>query len=140
VVTSSILQGRPYGGVAILINKVVASSLELKVINASERFIIISLGKTIFVNVYFPPTSSLVVTAVDTILNEISGILFEYQSSSLVFGGDLNTNIYVSSEVSVIIKSFKRNHCLHVVDDHIDLSSRLTYCHNTLNAKSYIDF
>jgi len=74
-VTSSILQGRPYGGVAILINKVLESCIEIKLINASERFIMISLGETIFVNVYFLPSSSQTATAVDTILNEISGIL-----------------------------------------------------------------
>ena len=139
-VTTSVLRGRPYGGVAILVNKSLTCYLRIKLIKALERTVLISLGNTIFVNVYLPYKSPTVVTEVENILDEISGLLHNYQGFSLVFGGDLNTDIHVGSDVTAVIRSFMNRHHLNVVDFNLDVASCVTYRHKTLPAKSYVDF
>ena len=139
-VSQSILQGRPYGGVAILANKNLISSVKIEMIHAAERVVIISIGNTILINVYFPPASATTASIIGNILDEVSGLLHDFQNCSLIFGGDLNTNLHENTAASVSIKSFMQRHYLKTADNCLDISNCVTYCHNSLLAKSYIDF
>ena len=51
-VSESLLRGRPFGGVATLINSNLTAKVDF--VKCSERFVVISLGNILFVNVYLP--------------------------------------------------------------------------------------
>ena len=136
----SIIRGRPYGGVTTLVNKTLACSQEVKLVLITERVVLISLGNTIFINVYFPPFSASATEVIENTLDQISGVLQDYPGVSLVFGGDLNANIHSVSVTSVLINTFMQRHSLCTVDSQVNINDRITYCHNSLDAKSYIDF
>ena len=67
-VESGLLYGRPFGGVAVLVNNKFACSV--------DRYIILSLGNTLIVNLHLPCT-------VDRIDN-IENIIFDV-SESVIF-------------------------------------------------------
>jgi len=100
VVTLSILKCWPHGGVAILINKSLGKLCKIRLILAKEKAVIISLDNTVYVNLYFSPALPSTAAVVETMLDEICGVLNSYQSASLVFGGNINTNIPARSKVS----------------------------------------
>jgi exonuclease III len=137
-VQTSILRGRPWGGTAILIkNDFIAFT---KPILLSERAVIISLNKFIFVNVYLPCLSLSSFEVIQGILDEIHGALEGLSYNHLIFGGDLNCNIHENSIVASAIRDFMQAHDLAFFDQGITAADRITYEHATLAHSSYIDF
>ena len=55
VLSNGLLKGRPYGGVHTLIRN--SPDINVICLSAVERYVILLLGKSIIVNVYFPCTS-----------------------------------------------------------------------------------
>jgi len=55
-VSTGVLHGRPFGGVAIFVKKSVCSGMKL--ISKHSRFIIIQIGDTVLINVYLPCSGS----------------------------------------------------------------------------------
>jgi len=51
-VESGVLYGRPFGGVSILVNKKFVNIS--KVVCTSDRYVIVSVGRCLFVNLYMP--------------------------------------------------------------------------------------
>ena len=137
-VQKSVLRGRPWGGCAILIrNHLVAA---VKIILITDRIVIVSLGQFILVNVYLPCLSLSSFETISGILDEISGALEGLPHHYLIFGGDLNCNVHENSAVSTMLHEFLGVHQLTLCDQNINEKDRITYHHESLNHKSYIDF
>ena len=51
-VGQSVLRGRPFGGVGVLVKNNLCS--EIKCLICSERFVVLKLGSFIIINVYLP--------------------------------------------------------------------------------------
>jgi len=75
-VSNSILKGQPFGGVAILIQNKYMSRLTC--VNNSERFSIITIGLTMYINVYLPCHSPGSADVIQSLLTEIGHIISMY--------------------------------------------------------------
>jgi hypothetical protein len=138
VVHKSILRGRPFGGCAILINNSLIT--HVKPIAVSERFVIVSLGKYVLINVYLPCLSASSLNVIESLLNEVTGVLQGFAGYNFVFGGDLNCDVHVNSAVALIIRDFMSNLNLEFCDDNLTANEKVTYHHATMDHNSYIDF
>jgi len=90
-VSHSVLRGRPFGGVATLVHNIFLS--QVTCIKNAERFSIITLGLTMYVNVYLPCHSLGSDDMIHSLLTEIGDIISVHPGYTLVFGGDLNNNL-----------------------------------------------
>jgi len=86
------LKGRPFGGLALFVNS--SYGLNIKLIKAVTRYIILKHGDTVFINVYLPSPQCEEVFAecLASILQDVN----ELQYCDIVFGGDLNVDFSVS--------------------------------------------
>ena len=76
-ISHSVLRGRPFGGVAILVQNDFLSRLSC--IKCTDRYVIITIEKTIFVNVYFPCRSTLdCISITESLLKDIADVLCLY--------------------------------------------------------------
>jgi len=142
VITSGILRGRPFGGVAVLVNKQFNNNVKL--IHSSERFIIVQLCSLILINVYIPSCSNKYdnesLTA--TLLCEIDEVLSRCsQYGGIIIGGDFNADLTEDSSMSKLIKDFMSDHDM-VICEHQPHSGTdaYTYHHTGLNQYSLIDY
>jgi len=88
VLANNVLVGRPFGGVFALIRSSIIKSITN--LACSDRFIIISIGSTILVNVYLHSSpQSEVLHFFKSTLNEIFSIVTNLQVTLLIFGGDI---------------------------------------------------
>ena len=55
-ICSGVLAGRPYGGVSVLVHK--SLSTRVKCVAKRDRFIVLSTGDVVYVNVHFPVKKS----------------------------------------------------------------------------------
>lgn len=104
--STSILYGRPYGGVATLIKKTLVPFCCCKII--SERLVALELFNTLLVNVYFPCDDGSI-EAYDIILDILSDITSVIEDNSfeyLYLGGDLNCDLNSKKKHSELIKKF----------------------------------
>ena len=133
VVSRGILRGRPFGGVAIAVNKKYCKLS--KVIAASDNFIIVMVNNCCLVNVYLPCYANneglwkeKYINTLIAIENELVNTNMEY----LIVGGDwncsINNNIFHS--ISNIISDFTNMFNINFVP-FVDTNS----CH-TFNASS----
>jgi exonuclease III len=94
----SVLRGRTYGGVATLVrNDYLSYTTCLK---CAERYTIVSIGQTIFINVYFPCSSSSSHEVVETLLIEINDVVTLFPDFEIVMGGDFNCVLSDNSKTS----------------------------------------
>jgi len=86
------LCGRPFGGVAIFVKQHIAANV--MVIKLTSRYIILKVGTTLLINVYFPCTSSCdwEDEYMDTLAG-ISNIISDVQYSYIIWGGDFNVDL-----------------------------------------------
>jgi exonuclease III len=140
----SILRGRPYGGVATLVNKRHVNYV--KCCKCSEYFVIVLVGKTLIVNLYLPCKSSLNLnlSIIEEILSDIAVVLETITFDNLIIGGDFNCNMFKNSPATTRIKAFISRYKLHCcAAKNLEINGRsieYTYCHKSLGYKSYIDF
>jgi len=101
-ITQGPLVGRPYGGVSILIKKVLRSVTECMF--CAHRFVVIRVGSVI-ITVYLPCSgTSDRLSIIDDVLQEAWSWRLKYPDCSVVIGGDLNTDwISVSMHHVVLI-------------------------------------
>ena len=104
-ITSGVLHGRPYGGVATLVRNDVIKYVHNTI--CTERFVIVCVGSVAFVNVYLPCKSvSDYLNVMQTTLDEIDVHLKACGTNSIIFAGDLNTDVRNRSNGSSIILDF----------------------------------
>jgi hypothetical protein len=98
ILARTILSGRPFGGVAILVRNNL--SHRVKVIHMHERFIMLCIDSIILCNVYLPCRSSKLCDEVlaDT-LASIAELVCSYNKEIVILGGDLNVNLNCSGSI-----------------------------------------
>jgi len=139
VVSNFVLRGRPFGGLCILIKSGLADKVTFSKI--TERFTIIVLDKYIFINVYFPSivndTDS---CTVHSMLADIESVIELFPDLKVICGGDYNVHLDSLSGRSTIYSKFISDY--NLVSTHAIIPSNLsyTYCHETLQHYSYIDY
>ena len=142
LLSSSVLRGRPRGGVGFLIKKNIIQYISFKLLQ--ERFAIIVLGKTILVNIYMPTVNSDVeFNMIIDIIAQIELIIAQFPTHSVLCAGDLNTNLLSNSRSAIYINAFMNNHGLVACNNSVSKNKnalKFTYSHSTLNCSSYIDY
>ena len=134
----SVLRGRSYGGVATLIrNDFLPHTICL---TCAERYTIIAIGRTIFINVYLPCYSPDSVNIISTLLSEISDIVSMYPNYDIILGGDLNVDLKDNSRTTNIVRNFMANLKLTLVTDVIQPNIDHTYFHETQQHYSFVDY
>src|SRR3989442_1008303 len=131
-ISSSILKGRPWGGVCTLVNNNLLS--HVKCLMCAERFVIITIGSTIFVNVYLPSYSKENSLIIKEILSDISDVICLYPNYKIVCGGDFNASLYAESAASKLIRAFMSDCKLTLCTDII--ASNCNYSKWTINKVS----
>lgn len=134
----SVLRGRTYGGVATLVrNDYLSYTTCLK---CAERYTIVSIGQTIFINVYFPCSSSSSHEVVETLLIEINDVVTLFPDFEIVMGGDFNCVLSDNSKTSNVIRRFMMKLNLSLVTDLIRPNCDYTYYHESLHHYSFVDY
>ena len=139
VVSKSVLKGRPFGGVSVLVHNDLLQNVNC--IHASEKFVIITYFNTIFINVYFPCSSTCCSDQIlSGILAEVSNIVSLYDGFNIIFGGDLNIDLSANLNRAKPIQEFIDNFNLVITADVCLPNCKYTYCHEQLQNFSTIDY
>jgi len=77
---------------------------------------------------------------VQSVLSDISDVISTYPGYTLVFGGDLNNDMTISSKVSKILKQFMTDFKLILCNDVIKPNCDYTYIHESQQHLSYVDY
>ena len=143
--SKSILRGRPYGGVAILINNKWCSKISIVMI--SERIVAILLADLLLINIYFPcSTDNNYLDIIDSLLGDIKFCLDAHPDCKILWGGDFNFNLHTplrsqaSQKLFEVLYDYNVHLCDESVFNNYNPSEVYTYCHPSLGYKSYIDF
>jgi exonuclease III len=98
--SSGPLQGRPFGGLAILAHHRVAHAC--RSVATNDRYLVISYGDILLCNVYLPCRgTSDRATLVESILHELFDLRDNHLCGQCVLGGDLNVDFYDTDTFSV---------------------------------------
>ena len=138
-VGQSILRGRPYGGTSILVKSNLSKNIYFSKCN--ERFVCIALGEYLLFNCYVPKiTNDSDFALVQSLFSEIEGIIALFPTSKLVLGGDLNVDLSINSSASHFFRDVMNNLSLISCHNLLPCSIDYTYCHESLQYYSYIDY
>lgn len=134
-----VLRGRPRGGVCTLINLEIASTVTFN--KCAERYVALCLGQLLIINVYFPSIASVDdLCIVQSMFAEIEVIINSFPNHKLVMGGDFNTNIGLITAKNDIFRHFLVKFKIVPCNKIIDCNLHYTYCHESLQQFSCIDF
>jgi len=140
VLGRGVLRGRPFGGVAILVdNKLVCN---LKILLKLDRLIAVKIKNRLFINVYFPVNTCNGNAYDDILLNlvgVIENILSDYPECSVILGGDFNLEFVNELSCRAIVNDFVRSSMLKLCDSKVASPTRFTYVSEANNSKSFID-
>ena len=110
-VSSGILYGRPYGGVATLIRSNFAKHVSNVI--CDERFVIVCIGDVALINVYLPCRSNagvnVYINLVTDTIDQVYAHLTSLDCKSFIFGGDLNTDLRRSSPATDVVNGLARS-------------------------------
>jgi hypothetical protein len=141
-VSQSILHGRPFGSAGILLNKKLSGNVVFE--NCSERFTVIVVGSVVLISLYLPSIKNN--SEIDVITDNLTMIecsLSNFPSCSVVVGADLNIDLSCNTESATVINNFLHDHSLSICDNLFSSKNtlpRFTYCHESLQNFSYIDY
>lgn len=139
IVESGPLYGRPYGGVAILVNKRLSSVCNF--VSSSDRYIVLAIADYLLVNVYLPCLGTdNRLTQYNEILNEIWSIREQFPDHTCLFGGDFNVDLMKSDYCSDLLKSFLLEHSLLNSYDLFPDRKCFTYVNESLGHFSTLDY
>ena len=137
-VSHSVLRGRPFGGVGVLLKNKYCDGIKFTVMR--ERFLILIFSNTIIVNIYLPCASSdpSLDVLCDT-LAEIESVILSYNGFKLICGGDFNVNLNGNMRSATIIREFMTKFDLSVCDKSFSSNRNIidyTFCHDSLGHRS----
>jgi exonuclease III len=138
-VERGILQGRPYGGTAILVRNELIKSVYC--VSTFDRVVSLEICDFLFINVYLPceDGSALALNSLHEILANMSDIIEQSQADYVVFGGDLNVNIDKSTALYFSVNEWLTTYKL--INAQIKTTdSFYTFSNEKLNRFSAIDF
>jgi len=138
IISKDCLIGRPFGGVAVYVNQNFV--MATKLIKASDRYIVLQIGRLLLINVYLPCASTvdrveIYAECLANIMNDIA----EVEWDNVIFGGDLNVETVSSGGVGSHLYSFMRDLQLMFVDDKIKSGHKHTFRVDTTGACSMPD-
>ena len=138
--SKSVLVGRPFGGLAVLVHNDLTADAHCLVIK--ERYLIVRIGATLFVNIYFPCNTHKTVNydLLCVTLDELNGELAKCPGLNIVMAGDMNADLRLSSIGAIAIRDFCNDNNLIVSSDRIALDYDRTYCSDVLGHSSMLDF
>jgi len=139
-VENGILRGRPFGGVMTLVKKKLQK--HSKIVCAADRYVIVSVGDLLIINVYLPCVGSdnrLLVY--EEVLGGVCSFMQSHPSCEVVFGGDFNTDLDMVNEVSDLVNCFIADNGLYRCDVVAGNRNRhCTYYNEALNHESILDY
>ena len=134
----SILRGRPFGGVATLINNKHLKNISFH--SCSERLTIVVVGNYLLINSYLPTvTNDADLCTVQSVLDEIDTVITNFPLHDIVWGGDFNIDLLKSSPKRKIFDNFFIKHALVNCNQLIKSNLDFTYFHESLKHFSHID-
>lgn len=137
VLATAPLKGRPFGGLAIFINKLWSATCKL--ICAEDRFIAMMCGRLLIINVYFPCFSSVSDDfEFEDLLASIANLLCSNTYEHCLICGDFNFQFVKSHSRWTIFSQFLGSHQLVPTDDLLT-GSRVTYGIPGHSRSSFID-
>ena len=133
---STILYGRPYGGVASLVNKRLLPDCKCKYVG--ERIVALSVCNSLFINTYLPCDDGSVSSSDNVIekLSIITDLINESNYDSIFIVGDLNTNLSSDrKKVNFLLKLYSMNNSMSFM---VPVDSDLNVCHTFSNDKTWM--
>ena len=138
-----ILRGRPYGGISTFIHKSLTDSLgRINCISCAERFVIVSVGKLLLINVYMPSVRSADdLDELRVIFNEIEAFIVDVDCNYAVMAGDFNSDVRKNDAVSLYINNWMASLNLTLANNLLRIPCTITYTFKakSRDAKSCID-
>ena len=138
-VRSSVLKGRPFGGVCILLKSNIANLVKFS--KTSERYSMVIIENYLFISVYFPTISSdFDLCTVQSMIADIEEVFISYPGLKMVCGGDFNASLDNLVGRSTVFTKFILDCGLIPTNKIIASNLAYTYCQETLQRYSYIDY
>lgn len=144
-VEHSILKGRPFGGVSILMKQCLTKYT--KFVECRNKFVLLVIGTTVLINVYLPSVNTRIESEVlYDLLNEINEVLetafitIGTRIVDLIVGGDFNTNLDSKSIANRYVEQFMSQYMLIDCNSVIRRNIPYTYYHDSLQQFSVIDY
>ena len=138
--SNAVLMGRPFGGVAMLVHNDLTT--EARCLLIKERYIIVKVCGTLFVNVYFPCNSHVPAhhELLCVTLDEINDELAKYPALNIVMAGDMNADLRLTSLGATTIRNFTIANNLIIACDRVALAYDCTYFNDVQGHSSMLDF
>ena len=117
VLETSVLQGRPWGGVGILLKKKFSNLIRFQ--KSNDRFTIVVLDKTILISLYLPsPGNQVDNDIILSTLSEIETSICEFPGYSVICGDDMNVDLRtnISSAKTYSLFNFINHFSLFSID------------------------
>lgn len=139
VISKSVLKGRPFGGCCSLVKSNLGSKVKFS--KCSERFVALCLDNLLLINVYFPYVGNdNDLCTVQSMFAEIDSIICMFPNHRTILAGDFNCNIGINCVKTALFQKFIDQFSLIPCNRIIDSNINFTYCHESLQNYSYIDF
>lgn len=137
-----ILKGRPFGGVSILINKILCKRFRnISLVQVADKFLIVKCDQVLIVNLYLPKcVSDSDFDSLLDILYALKGCISQESYSAIFCCGDFNCNLTVPSRASLLIVNFLTDLNVTVSDNLSDEKIEYSFMAESRNAFSHIDF
>src|SRR5579872_5189278 len=138
-----LLRGRPKGGAHIFVHESLESLLgPINCISCAEKYVIVSVGKLILINVYLPSVKSKDdLNVLHGIFSEMEAFLIDVDFNYLVIAGDFNCNVLQNNTVSQFINNWMNNFNLTLANNLLQIPStiKFTFSGKSREAYSHID-
>jgi exonuclease III len=144
-IDSGVLRGRPFGGVMSMIN--VKWGKFIRFSECRERFVVLLLQNTLIVNVYLPTVNNDIdrdeLSDIISELNDVMDQAVKVSTSStikVIIGGDFNCVFGHNVGACSVLNPFMSKWSMALVNDIIPSNLNYSYCHETLQHYSLIDY
>ena len=94
--STSILRGRPWGGVGLLIKQELSKLVKFQ--KCEERFAIVAFEHLLLISVYMPSGNGQeVVDIITDLISMIESVIIQFPDHAIICGGDFNTDLITPS-------------------------------------------
>jgi len=136
-ISTDCLRGRPFGGLAVYVRNTLNN---VKLICASQSYIIVQYEDILLVNVYLPCKATVqreekFADCLASVMNDIVDISF----SNIIFGGDMNIDFTGTDPLRDMLIDFTQSLGLVFVDDKLPCGQHYTFRVDSTGAESLID-
>ena len=118
-----------------------------EIICCSDRFVVVGVGRSLFISVYLPCVGSTNrMCVIEEILCELNDYICKYNDRHIIIGGDFNTDLDKVNLASDIINKFAATNNLHrrgklsTSDGMCRSDTQCTYYDDSRGVQSALDF